>query len=128
MATTVDVKESESESSEDDQDEDVVVENAGPYIKVLEDEVHLISPTFGDVLKIRKPKCRFGSSKAALKDLKHVEEQILTMGILPDFGYAEDNYILEQFEKKDKWQYLTGIIGNSTKFEWLIGFIKMSQF
>ena len=54
----------------------------------------LISPTFGDTIKIRNPKVKFGSSSNALKDLRHIEEQILEMSVLPDFGYERDNYIL----------------------------------
>jgi hypothetical protein len=46
---------------------------------------------------------------------------------LPDFGYGPDNYILEQQDKVDKWKTLTGIIGDNAKFEWLMGYIKMTQ-
>lgn len=76
--------------------DDLVIETESPFIKVLPDRVCLTSPTFGDTITILKPRIKFGSSKNALKDLIHVEQQIAAMGVLPDFGYAEDNYILEQ--------------------------------
>lgn len=102
------------------------MENAGPYIKKFEDWVHLISPTFGSTLKIWKPKAKIGSSKTALKDLIHIEKQVETLSGMPDFGYAEDNYILQESDQ-DKWKHLTGIIGDNSKFEWLMGYIRMTQ-
>jgi len=39
-----------------------------------------------------------------LKDLIHIEKQIIGMSMMPDFGYQEDNYILdEKIAKEDKW-------------------------
>ena len=49
------------------------------------------------------------------------------MGILPDFGYAEDNYILPQHANKNKWRMLTGLIGDQEKFTWLMKYIKMGK-
>lgn len=48
-------------------------------------------------MTIRKPTIKIGSSKNGLRDLKHIEEQILNMGIMPDFGYDQDNYVLEMY-------------------------------
>jgi hypothetical protein len=45
---------------------------------------------------------------------------------MPDFGYAEDNYILQE-NTTDKWKHLIGIIGDNQKFEWLMGYIRMTQ-
>ena len=50
--------------------------------------MNLISPTSGTVLKIKGKNCRVGTNYDALAELKHVEEQILDMSVLPDFGYA----------------------------------------
>lgn len=47
--------------------------------------------------------------------------------MLPDFGYAEDNYILSHHESQNKWRMLTGLLGNSDKFEWLMTFIKLQK-
>lgn len=117
---------SEDESNEDD--EDAVVDGVSPYIEKDErGNVLLTSPTFGNKISIRRPVVRFGSSKNALKELKHVEEQIQEMGVLPDFGYDQDNYILDQHESQNKWKLLTGLIGDNEKFSWLMGYIKIQQ-
>lgn len=85
------------------------------------------SPTFGDRITIEKPKCRFGSSKNALKDLKHIEAQIAGMEVLPDFGYDNDNYILEHHESHNKWNTLIGLLKDKSKFEWLMKYIKLKS-
>jgi len=45
------------------------------------------------VIKLNKVTNRLGTSAEALQELKHVEEQIVGMSVLPDFGYGEDNYL-----------------------------------
>ena len=47
--------------------------------------------------------------------------------MLPDFGYAEDNYILmRELEPEAKgWGNVVGLIGSSDKFSWLINHIKV---
>jgi hypothetical protein len=49
-----------------------------PYVHYnsAEKEVSLISPTFGNTMRIKSQNARFGSSGNALKELKHVEGQI----------------------------------------------------
>ena len=42
-------------------------------IEYAQSKVFIKSPTFGDRITIQSPKCRFGSSKNARKDLKHIE-------------------------------------------------------
>ena len=54
----------------------------------------LKSPTTGQVIKIKNPKIKIPASSEGLKDLMHIEEQITGMSMMPDFGYQEDNYIL----------------------------------
>jgi len=49
------------------------------------------------------------------------------MSVLPDFGYAEDNYILDHHEAQNKWKLLTGLIGDNEKFSWLMSFIKLQN-
>jgi hypothetical protein len=46
------------------------------------------------------------------------------MGVLPDFGYGFDNYILSQHERNNKWKTLCRLIGEKNKFEWLMSYIK----
>jgi hypothetical protein len=50
--------------------------------------------------------------------LKHVEEQIEGMTVLPDFGYGQDNYILKEEgeSKRSNWNVLTDLIDNPDKF------------
>ena len=57
--------------------------------------VYIVSPTFKDRVKVKVPDARFGSSKSALKELIHIEEQVKDLCGFPDFGYGTDNYILE---------------------------------
>jgi hypothetical protein len=47
------------------------------------------------------------------------------MSVLPDFGYAQDNYLLEKEENQNKWRLLTGLLGDPKKFTWLLDFIKL---
>lgn len=49
------------------------------------------------------------------------------MTVLPDFGYGEDNYILDHHDSKNKWKILTGLINDTNKFEWLMSFIQLKQ-
>jgi len=48
---------------------------------------------------------------------------------MPDFGYGEDNYIINTREEenvlKSKWSVLTELLGNKEKFSWLMNFIKL---
>ena len=84
------------------------------------------SPTFGDYIQINSKTARFGSSVNALKDLKHVEEQIMDLSVMPDFGYGEDNYLINA-ESKNKWKMLTGLLGDSKRFAWLMNFLLLNK-
>ncbi len=112
--------------SEDNEQHDRVVETENTFIKRTNDQVYLKSPTFGDVIKIKNPVCKFGSSENAFKELKHIEEQIQRQGVMPDFGYAEDNYIL-QGHNSNKWKLLVGLLNDQEKFKWLMSYIKVEQ-
>lgn len=117
----------EDEHFSADSEADIVVEDFdNPLITYGEhNTVMLTSPTFGDTIKIRNPQVKFGSSKNALRELKHIEEQMKGMSVLPDFGYSEDNYILSHHESQNKWRMLTGLLGDTQKFEWLMTYIKL---
>ncbi len=56
----------------------------------------LRSPVTGQIIKIKNPKVEIRASAEGLRDLMHIEEQIIGMSTLPDFGYQEDNYILNE--------------------------------
>ena len=63
------------EQTDDDSDgEGHILSEESPFILRKGDYVYLKSPTFGDSIKIYKPKCKIGTSKDTFKDLKHVEE------------------------------------------------------
>lgn len=46
---------------------------------------------------------------------------------MPDFGYAEDNYLLEQHSCKNKWSLMTGFVGDSERFSQLMNYIKLAK-
>jgi hypothetical protein len=87
--------------------------------------VSLISPTTGEIIKIKNCRARIATSADGLNDLKRLEEQIIGQTVLPDFGYAGDNYILEREEATNKWSLLTELLGNNEKYQWLIEQIKV---
>ena len=45
---------------------------------------------------------------------------------MPDFGYGEDNYILDT-NAKDKWKVITGLLGDTKRFAWLMNFIILNK-
>lgn len=105
-----------------------MIVGASDLIKVDEQSgaVSITSPTFGDTIKILKPTLRFGSSQTCLKDLKHVENQIKSMSVMPDFGYAEDNYLIDN-DNNNKWKTICSLIGDNERFSWLMNYIQLSK-
>mgnify|MGYP006950315179 CR=1 FL=1 len=80
------------ESSEDSDDA-----NHANYMKASESGVFLRSPTFGHSMRIKNcPDVKLASSAGALNDLKHIESQIMGLYEMPDFGYGEDNYLIQE--------------------------------
>lgn len=89
---------------------------------------YITSPTFGDTIRVNTRHARIGSSKNSYKELQHIESQIASFGVLPDFGYGEDNYILcHMNNQKNKWQMLTGLLGQTNKFDWLCSFLQLKK-
>ena len=86
---------------------------------------------FGSQIKITNPSVAIRPSRNGLKDLKHIENQIKDLDIMPDFGYAEDNYILNRDDNDktttNKWQLLTGLLGNPKRFSRLMNFMKLQK-
>ena len=37
----------------------------------------------------------------------------------PDWGYAGDNFVIQDDTKRNNWQVLTGIVKSKSKHEWL---------
>jgi hypothetical protein len=44
---------------------------------------------------------------------------------MPDFGYAEDNYLL--VNTGSKWATLSMLLGDKNRFSWLMNYIKLQQ-
>lgn len=100
--------------------------NSCPYIQydTKKNIVLLKSPSIGDTIQIKNSNIlKLGSTTNALLELKQIEQQIQGMSALPDFGYGEDNYILDCLSNQDK--DLTALIGSSEKFTWLMNYIKL---
>jgi len=67
-------------------------------------------------------------SSHRFQELCHVEEQIKSMSVMPDFGYLSDNYILEKDEtQKRNWELLSCLLHNKDRFTWLLNFIKLQK-
>lgn len=49
------------------------------------------------------------------------------MSVLPNFGYQEDNYILNRGEASNKWKLLSEILNDNNKFGWLVNHIKLTK-
>jgi hypothetical protein len=92
-----------------------------------EDTVYLKSPTTGQVIRIRNPKVKIKPSSKALVNLKHVDEQIKSQSVLPDFGYMQDNYLIDRERNFSNWKRVSELIENKGKFEWLMNYIKMKS-
>ena len=93
------------------------------------EKIQLQSPVIGDTLTLRAPQqehWRLQTTRAGLKELKKVEQQI-QHNVMPDFGYAHDNYLLEQHTCKNKWQLMTGFVGDSERFSQLMNYIKLAK-
>ena len=90
-----------------------------------EDTVYLKSPTTGQVIRIKNPKSKIRPSENALLNLKHVEEQIHSQSVLPDFGYMQDNYIIDRGFNQSSWKRVSELIGNKDKFQWLMNYIRV---
>lgn len=92
-----------------------------------EGTVYLKSPTTGQVIRIRNPKAKIRSSENALLNLKHIEDQINSQSVLPDFGYMQDNYIIDRGYNQSSWKKVTELIGNKDKFQWLMNYIQVKN-
>ena len=122
-----------TESSEDEQhavpetEEERREREAAKYLKVdgKTKTVELISPATGKVLRINNCSARIATSADALEDLKKIEEDVIGMTVLPDFGYAQDNYIIGKNHGVDNWKVLTDLLNNNDKYSWLLNQIKI---
>lgn len=47
--------------------------------------------------------------------------------VLPDFGYSQDNYLIDRSNSNNKWKVLLGLIGDQNRFEYLMQFITLAK-
>jgi hypothetical protein len=78
-------------------------------------------------MTIQKPTMPIMSYTESLANLRHIENQIMQSNVLPDFGYNQDNYLIDRFDKDEKWKTLLGVIGDQQRFEYLMHFIALSK-
>lgn len=79
----------------------------------------LKSPCMKGSIKIRAPNARIATYGDRFEELKILEEQMLEMSKLPDFGYENDNYSLlntESDNPKRNWNVLGSFLESTDKF------------
>ena len=82
--------------------------------------IELISPNTHTVLKIRNSKIPIASDHLRFQELLHIENAIVGMSTMPDFGYGGDNFVIERSEDAPRnWKLLTDFVYNKDKYEWL---------
>lgn len=98
-------------------------------MKFTSDGFELKSPCMKGVIKIRAPGARIATYGDRFEELKILEEQMLEMSKLPDFGYEQSNYALLNSESntnpKRSWNVLGAFLESSEKFQTMINYIKL---
>lgn len=89
----------------------------------------LKSPCMKGSIKIKAPNARIATYGDRFEELKILEEQMLEMSKLPDFGYENDNYSLLNSESdmnpKRNWNVLGSFLESTDKFQTMINYIKL---
>ncbi len=71
-------------------------------------------------MKIKNPRIPVASDPLRFEELKHIEDTIIGMQTMPDFGYGEDNFVIERSSDAPRnWNLLMDFIYNKDKYEWL---------
>ena len=74
-------------------------EETGRFIRVAKNDkntIELISPNESTVMKVRNPKIQIASDPLRFQELVHIENAIVGMTTMPDFGYDGDNFVIER--------------------------------
>ena len=99
------------------------LEEAGRFIRVAKNDkntIELISPNQSTVMKVRNPKIPIASDHLRFQELVHIENAIVGMTTMPDFGYDGDNFVIERSTDAPRnWKLLTDFVYNKDKYEWL---------
>ena len=107
---------------EEDEEDEINLDEADRCIRVSNNgkTVELISPALKGVLKIRNPKVPIASNALRFQELVHIENTIVGMQAMPDFGYEGDNFVIERSTDAPRnWKLLTDFVYNKDKYEWL---------
>lgn len=98
-------------------------EDAQKFIRVSKNDknvIELTSPNTNSVVKIRNPKIPIASDYLRFQELMHIENAIIGMTTMPDFGYDGDNFVIERSQDAPRnWKLLTDFVYNKDKYEWL---------
>jgi len=69
---------------------------------------------------IHNPKITIASDPLRFEELKHIEDTMNGMQTMPDFGYGDDNFVIERASDAPRnWKLLTDFVYNKDKYEWL---------
>lgn len=80
----------------------------------------MVSPGQVGVMKIRNARIPVASDPLRFEELQHIENTIIGMQTMPDFGYEGDNFVIERSQDAPRnWKLLTDFIYNKDKYEWL---------
>lgn len=107
---------------EEDEEDEANKDEAQKCVRVANDgkTIELISPQQKTVLKIRNAKIPITSNALRYQELKHIEDTIVSMQAMPDFGYDGDNFVIERSQDAPRnWKLLTDFVYNKDKYEWL---------
>ena len=98
-----------------------MAEEAEKYIRIKDgNTIELISPSQKGVLQIRNSKVPIASDALRFEELIHIENTIVSMQAMPDFGYEGDNFVIERSSDAPRnWRLLTDFVYNKDKYEWL---------
>lgn len=102
---------------------------ARQHIKKKENCIELISPFFKGTIKI-PPNAHVGSYGDRFEELKILEQQMLEMSTIPDFGYEKDDLIFRESETNDpmqSWRVFGSFLESSNRFQILMNHIKLTK-
>ena len=107
---------------DDEQSEQLNQQEYSKFIRLAADgkTVELVSPNQQGILRIKDPKIAITSDALRFQELAHIENTIVGMSTMPDFGYEGDNFVIERSNDAPRnWRLLTDFVYNKDKYEWL---------
>ena len=95
---------------------------AKKYIRYKDEgkTIEIISPQMKGILRIKGSKVNIAPNPLRFEELQYIESAIVSMKGLPDFGYEEDNFVLDRHPDAPRnWKLLTDFVWNRDKYMWL---------